>query len=103
MGRHLGIDFRRIVVDFWKQVGRENGAKIDTKRHRKNDGKKKGSKIAKNAQKVRATRCGTTGPRPRGGPPLSRRGNPQSHDRAIVGSPPRPKDVSKDPSGIYSL
>ena len=37
------------------------------------------------------------------GPPLSRRGNPQSHDRAGVGSPPRPKDVWKDPSGTYSL
>ena len=39
MGRHLGIDFLWILVDFWKQVGRENGAKIDPKRHRKREGK----------------------------------------------------------------
>ena len=39
MGRHLGIDFHWILVDFWKQVGKENGAKIDPKRHRKNDWK----------------------------------------------------------------
>ena len=31
MGRHLGIDFLWILVDFWRQVGRENGAKSDPK------------------------------------------------------------------------
>ena len=46
MGRHLGIDFLWILVDFWKQVGRENGAKIDPKRHRKSDGKMEGTKMA---------------------------------------------------------
>ena len=46
MGRHLGIDFYWILVDFWKQVGRENGAKIDPRRHRKNDEKMEGTKIA---------------------------------------------------------
>ena len=35
MGRHLGIDFSRILVDFWSQVGRQNGTKIDPNRHRK--------------------------------------------------------------------
>ena len=30
-------------MDFWKQVGRENGAKIDPKRHRKSDGKMEGT------------------------------------------------------------
>ena len=70
MGRHLGIDFSSILVDFGSQVGRQNRAKIDQKWHRKNDGKKKGSKIAKKSQKVRATLCGTWGPRPRGGIPL---------------------------------
>ena len=33
-------------MDFWRQVGRENGAKIDPKRHRKSDGKMEGTKIA---------------------------------------------------------
>ena len=27
MGRHLGIDFYWILVDFWRQVGTENRAK----------------------------------------------------------------------------
>ena len=37
MGRHLGIDFGAILVDFGRQVGVENRAKIDPKRHRKSD------------------------------------------------------------------
>ena len=41
MGRHLGIDFGVILVDFGRQVGVENRAKIDSKRHRKSDEKKK--------------------------------------------------------------
>ena len=40
-------------MDFGRQRGRQNRAKIDTKRHRKNNAKKIGSKIAKKAQKVR--------------------------------------------------
>ena len=71
MGRHLGIDFSSILVDFGSQVGRQNGAKIDQKWHRKNDGKKKGSKIAKKSQKVLTATSGTRGPRPRGGLPLT--------------------------------
>ena len=51
MGRHLGIDFSSILVDFGRQVGRQNRAKIDQKLHRKNDGKKKGSKIVKKGVK----------------------------------------------------
>ena len=47
MGRHLGIDFRTILVDFGKQVGFENRTKIDPKRHRKSDEKKNVSKMAK--------------------------------------------------------
>ena len=50
MGRHLGIDFGTILVDFVRQVGVENRAKIDPKRHRKSDEKKKGTKMAKKAQ-----------------------------------------------------
>ena len=46
MGRHLGIDFLWILVDFWRQVGKENGAKIDPRRHRKSDGKMEGTKMA---------------------------------------------------------
>ena len=46
MGRHLGIDFSLILVDFGRQVGRQNRAKIDAKRHRKNDAKTKGSNMA---------------------------------------------------------
>ena len=32
-------------MDFGKQVGIENRAKIDSRRHRKNDAKKKGTKM----------------------------------------------------------
>ena len=41
MGRHQGIDFGAILVDFGRQVGIENRAKIDPKRHRKSNEKKK--------------------------------------------------------------
>ena len=34
---HLGIDFSLSFVDFGTQVGRENGAKLDPERHRKNN------------------------------------------------------------------
>ena len=37
MGRHLGIDFLAILVDFEKQVGIENRTKLDPKRNRKSD------------------------------------------------------------------
>ena len=73
---HLGIDFSSILVDFGSQVGRQNRAKIDQKWHRKNDEKKKGNKMAKKSQFEIQTCRGPLGPVPRGGPPLSRRGNP---------------------------
>ena len=67
MGRHLGIDFSSILVDFGRQVGTENRAKIDQKRHRKNDEKKKGAKMAKKSQQEGPTTLDTRGPGPRGG------------------------------------
>ena len=72
MGRHLGIDFKSILVDFGKQVGRQNRAKIDAKRHRKNDVKKKGTMIAKNLEKVPAEPSDRGGPGSRGGSLLTR-------------------------------
>ena len=47
MGSHLGIDFGAILVDFGRQVGLENQAKIDPKWHQKTDEKKKVTKMAK--------------------------------------------------------
>ena len=57
MGRHLGIDFSSILVDFGRQLGKQNRAKID--------GKKKGTMIAKKLEKVPARlsdRGGVQGP-----------------------------------------
>ena len=51
MGRHLGIDFGAILLDFGRQVGVENQAKIDPKRHRKSEEKKKVTKMAKKTVK----------------------------------------------------
>ena len=34
MGRHLGIDFSAISVDFWEQIRKENATKTDTTTHR---------------------------------------------------------------------
>ena len=45
MERHLGIDFLLILVDFGRQVGIENRAKINSRRHRKSDEKKEGTKM----------------------------------------------------------
>ena len=55
------------MVDFWRQVGRENGAKIDPRRHRKSDGKVDSLKMAKKSQQAVTRRGGTRGPEPRGG------------------------------------
>ena len=60
MGRHLGIDFSWILVDFGRQVGRETGAKIDPKRHRKNSGKTKVNKTPKKSTPGRPTGAMTT-------------------------------------------
>ena len=54
-------------MDFWRQVGRENGAKIDPKRHRKSDGKMEGTKMAKRSQQAVTRRGETRGPEPWGG------------------------------------
>ena len=70
MGRHLGIDFSWILMDFGSQVGKQNGAKIHSKRRRKNNIKKKGSKMHKKSE-YDTPRCGDpTGQGSRGGPPL---------------------------------
>ena len=64
MGRHLGIDFYWILVDFWRQVGRENGAKIDPRRHRKSDGKMEGAEMAKKSQQDVLRNSDLRGPEP---------------------------------------
>ena len=76
MGRHPGFHFFSILVIFGVQVGRENGARIDPKRHRKNEAKKKGTKMAKMSQQEAATILATRGPGCRGGPPLQGGPNP---------------------------
>ena len=67
-GMHLGIDFLAILVDFGYQVGVKNRSKIDQKWHRKNDWKKKGSKMADKTLQEPTT------PRARGGPGPGRGG-----------------------------
>ena len=67
MGRHLGFDFSSIWADFGRQVGTENRAKIDQKRHRKNDEKKKGARMAKKSQEEAPTSPAGGGLGPRGG------------------------------------
>ena len=70
MGRHLGIlgiDFLAILLDFGSQVARQNGAKIDPKMHRKNDGKKKGTKMAKKSLHERVKHRDREFPGPWGG------------------------------------
>ena len=62
MGRHLGIDFSWILMDFGSQVGKQNGAKIDPKRRRKNNRKKKGTRMHRKSQYDTPTLGGTTGP-----------------------------------------
>ena len=50
MGIHLGIDFWWILVDFGRQVGRETGAKIDPKRHRKTMQKRRAARLPTKSQ-----------------------------------------------------
>ena len=64
-------------MDFDIQVGRENGAKIDPKRHRKKDKNKKGSKRAKMSQQKAATILDPRGPGWGGGLPLQGGPNPR--------------------------
>ena len=84
MGRHLGIDFLWILVDFWKQVGKENVAKIDPKRQRKSDGKMEATKMARRSKNDATTTRGGGGPEPWGGPPLQ--GGP-NHWGRLSGTP----------------
>ena len=63
-GVHLGIVFLWILVDCWRQVGRENGTKIDPKRHRKREGKVDSIKMAKKSQQDVQVPRGTWGPGP---------------------------------------
>ena len=67
MGRHPGIDFKWIWVDFGRQVGKENRAKRHQKWHRKNDEKMKGNKMAEKSQQDVPTTSDPTGPGPWGG------------------------------------
>ena len=62
---HLGIGFLQILVDFGNHVGKQNRTQIDQKRYRKNDGKKKGSKMA-NKTLQEPTRVRDQGPRAQG-------------------------------------
>ena len=64
MGRHLGIDFLWILVDFGRQVGRENRAKRHQKWHRKNDDKMKDSKMIKKSKKEALTTLDPRDPGP---------------------------------------
>ena len=95
MGRHLGIDFLWILVDFWRQVGEENGAKIDPRRHRKSDGKVDSVKIAKKLQQAVTTLCETRGPEPWGGG--RGRGKPLPEGRGEGGRGLRPVHHAKPP------
>ena len=54
-------------MDFGGQVGAENRSKIDPKRHRKNDGKKKGTRITKKSKKKLTPPRDPSVPDPRGG------------------------------------
>ena len=59
-GWHLGIDFSWILVDFGKQVGRQTGAKIDPKRHRKTMRKTTETRLPKKSQSEFPTPRGTS-------------------------------------------
>ena len=61
MGRHLGMDFSWILMDFGSQVGRQNGAKIDSKRHRKTMQKTAETRLPKKSQQESQPARGTSG------------------------------------------
>ena len=63
----LASIFKWILVDFWRQVGRENGAKIDPRRHRKSDEKMEGTKMATRCEEVALRTRDPRGPEPWGG------------------------------------
>ena len=70
---HLGIDF--ILIDFRIQVGAENRPKIDAKRCRKSDQKKKGKNMTKKSLQVELRRGEGFFPGDRGGPGAPREGD----------------------------
>ena len=53
---HLGIDFLHMSMDFGRQVGRQNGLKIDPERHWKKDAKNNDSRGADLAPEIHSTR-----------------------------------------------
>ena len=55
----LRMDFLWISVRFWRQVGSQNGAKIDMKGGWKNDLKMMMTRMAKKSDIVATTGCGT--------------------------------------------
>jgi len=66
MGRHLGIDFPPILLDFGCQVTVENRAIIDPKRHRTSDENKKVTKMAKKSVQERMKHRARGFPEPQG-------------------------------------
>ena len=66
-------------MDFGRQVGLENRAKIDPKRHRKSDEKKKVTKMAKKSLQDPAARFGTS--QPGSGKGVGGRVNPSPKER----------------------
>lgn len=56
MGRLLGTDFESIFMDFGSQIGAQNRQNVGPRMHRKNDEKKKTSKMA-NKSVRRRPRC----------------------------------------------
>ena len=81
-------------MDFWKQVGRENGAKIDPRRHRKREGKMEGTKMATRCEEEAKRNRGPRGPEPWGG---RGRGKPLPEGRGEGGSGKLPVLHSKPP------
>ena len=80
-------------MDFWRQVGRENGAKIDPRRHRKSDGKMEGTKMAKKSQQDVPRHSGTRGLGPWGVPPFKVGGRGRGS--------PSPREEGKGEVGSY--
>ena len=73
-------------MDFWRQVGRENGAKIDPRRHRKREGKVDSIKMAKKSQQDVLTPRETRGPEPWGGGRGRGSPSPREEGKGEVGS-----------------
>ena len=69
MGRDLGFNFCSDLVDLGIQVGWQNGAKIDPKRHRNQNENRKGTMMAKksNIGAYEGARPDDFGARGRGG------------------------------------